>query len=400
MYDLCIVGAGLIGSSAAKHASKQSRVLLIGPEEPQDRRQTEIHGAYFDEARAAAQFFSHGFWARAFKDSRARFEAIIQYSGLEFFHETGFLAVGPASGNYIRNGLQNVEALGITKEVLSMDQMLKSFPYLSMRSCDIGVFVRNNAGWLNPRTLRQAQMRIASANGCHIVSDIVEQIQSLDGNLEIMTESGSVYHAKRVLLCTGAFTQFRRLLPSHLCPDVSLVAQSVLFAELGPDDLEALRAMPSMVIVDSDISDLQKKSCYVLPPVKYPDGKMYLKIGHGSQYESILRSHQEVQAWYTNPVPDDIKSGLIEILRANFPSLKPLSFHCDSCVTTNTANRLPFIDMATPSIGVVIGGNGYAAKSCDQLGKLGVDMVLGNEWSPEYHRDMLRCKWKVPESHL
>ena len=35
MYDLVVVGAGCIGSSAARHASRWGRVCLIGPEEPE-----------------------------------------------------------------------------------------------------------------------------------------------------------------------------------------------------------------------------------------------------------------------------------------------------------------------------------------------------------------------------
>jgi len=37
MFDLCIIGAGLIGSSCAKHAVKISprlKIALIGPPEP------------------------------------------------------------------------------------------------------------------------------------------------------------------------------------------------------------------------------------------------------------------------------------------------------------------------------------------------------------------------------
>ena len=35
-YDLCVIGAGLIGSAAARHASQNSnvKVCLIGPSEP------------------------------------------------------------------------------------------------------------------------------------------------------------------------------------------------------------------------------------------------------------------------------------------------------------------------------------------------------------------------------
>jgi pyruvate/2-oxoglutarate dehydrogenase complex dihydrolipoamide dehydrogenase (E3) component len=34
MYDLCVIGAGCIGSAAARHASQWGRVCLIGPKEP------------------------------------------------------------------------------------------------------------------------------------------------------------------------------------------------------------------------------------------------------------------------------------------------------------------------------------------------------------------------------
>ena len=37
MFDLCIIGAGLIGSSCAKHAAKLGphlKIALIGPPEP------------------------------------------------------------------------------------------------------------------------------------------------------------------------------------------------------------------------------------------------------------------------------------------------------------------------------------------------------------------------------
>jgi flavin-dependent dehydrogenase len=37
IYDLCVVGAGLIGSAAARHASQGGRVCLVGPKEPEVR---------------------------------------------------------------------------------------------------------------------------------------------------------------------------------------------------------------------------------------------------------------------------------------------------------------------------------------------------------------------------
>ena len=37
---------------------------------------------------------------------------------------------------------------------------------------------------------------------------------------------------------------------------------------------------------------------YVLPPILYPDGHYYLKLGHGQHYERIFETKEEVADWY------------------------------------------------------------------------------------------------------
>lgn len=47
-YEVAVIGAGLIGSAAAKYASEDvNRSILIGP----DRPFNGVHAAWFDEGR-------------------------------------------------------------------------------------------------------------------------------------------------------------------------------------------------------------------------------------------------------------------------------------------------------------------------------------------------------------
>ena len=59
VYDVAIVGAGMIGSSAAKYVSEDSiKTILIGPSEPQ----SGIHGAWFDEGRITRKLDKNQVW--------------------------------------------------------------------------------------------------------------------------------------------------------------------------------------------------------------------------------------------------------------------------------------------------------------------------------------------------
>ena len=55
-YDVAIIGAGLIGSAAAKYASEDVKTsVLIGPNQPQNG----IYSAWFDEGRIVEKLDTH-----------------------------------------------------------------------------------------------------------------------------------------------------------------------------------------------------------------------------------------------------------------------------------------------------------------------------------------------------
>merc|ERR1712079_814848 len=61
VYDVAIIGAGMIGSSAVKYMSEDSysvKTILIGPSEPQ----SGIHGAWFDEGRITRKLDKNHVW--------------------------------------------------------------------------------------------------------------------------------------------------------------------------------------------------------------------------------------------------------------------------------------------------------------------------------------------------
>lgn len=71
----------------------------------------------------------------------------------------------------------------------------------------------------------------------------------------------------------------------------------------------------------------------------------------------------------------------------------------DGCLTSHTPNNEPYIDLIAPGFGVALGGNGYAAKASDEIGRLAARLVLLGEWKSEIPKDRVKMIWKA-EAHL
>lgn len=77
------------------------------------------------------------------------------------------------------------------------------------------------------------------------------------------------------------------------------------------------------------------------------------------------------------------------LLAEVMPGFKPASTHFRPCVTSFTRHGFPYIGFAGGDrIAVVTGGNGQAAKSSDEIGRLGAKLVMdGRIDDPAYETD-------------
>ena len=79
---------------------------------------------------------------------------------------------------------------------------------------------------------------------------------------------------------------------------------------------------------------------YILPPILYPDGNYYLKLGHYNQFETDLPGHlKTITDWYEDGtgIPDAVKR-LSDFIVNDFirdPDIKFTDISSDCCVTVN-----------------------------------------------------------------
>ena len=83
---------------------------------------------------------------------------------------------------------------------------------------------------------------------------------------------------------------------------------------------------------------------YILPPIKYPDGNYYLKLGHYNQFETNLKGDMEtITKWYKQGtgVPDAVRllSDFVIKDLIKDPSISFNNITSDCCVTVNVSSH-------------------------------------------------------------
>ena len=374
-FQYAIVGRGLTGSAAARHLAEQvGGVVLIGPDEPADWQSHDgVFASHYDEGRITRTIDPDETWARLANRSIARYRSLEARSGLSFFGEKGCLISGLTTGRsqqYMGDIRAAAARLGVSPLLFDDTGLEAQFPYFKFPRGSDAVFEPDRAGYVSPRRLVATQTVLAQKAGATIVGDYATRITPHDGHAEIETAGGEIITAAKVLVAAGGFTNRPGLLPEPL--DLRVYGRTVSFFEVDDVEAERLSAMPSLIYEPEDIM----AGIYLLPPIRYPDGKSYLKIG-GDIVDIPLHTHQDVLAWFKRGGDATNHAHLVETMRQLMPDLKIQAITNTTCVTSYTPPNYPAIGWTSAaSIGVMAGGCGAAAKSSDEIGRLGAELLL------------------------
>ncbi|WP_312362893.1 FAD-binding oxidoreductase [Ensifer sp.] len=373
-FDFIVVGKGMMGAAAARHlALSGARVALVGPDEPSDwASHGGVFSSHYDNARITRTIDDDPVWARLAKRSIDRYGEIAALSGIDFYAEVGCLIAGPAPGgsyDYIEKVAYARDALGVEAPLLDQDILSERFPWFCFPEGFAGIHEAQGAGYINPRALVLAQTICAEKAGARIVRSEVASVSSAADGVVVTTVDGAVLSCGRVIVAAGGFSLSDQLLPRPI--DLVVKARTVFFAEVAAGDLTSYENMPSLIGAAPE----QENSYYLLPPVAYADGKHYIKIG-GDPTDRVLETEPDVRAWFRGSAGAGAAAHMGGLLAGVMPDFRPASTHFRPCVTSFTRHGFPYIGFAGDDrIAVVTGGNGQAAKSSDEIGRLGAVLV-------------------------
>jgi sarcosine oxidase len=131
---------------------------------------------------------------------------------------------------------------------------------------------------------------------------------------------------------------------------------------------------------------------YMLPPVRYPDGRLYLKIG-GEVSSPLIESGAEMAAWFRGGGDREVGARLMAEMRRVLPGLSVEAESVGPCAVVWTETGFPYIAEAGDGAVVLCGGNGAAAKCGDELGRLGALVATGARLGGEGYRQGFEAVW-------
>jgi sarcosine oxidase len=394
IYDVVVVGNGMFGAAATRHLSARGlRVVAVGPDEPADWKTHDgVFSSHYDQARITRIIDADPVWAQLAQRSIAVYPELEGQSGITFHHRSGGAWIYPQVPAALAR-LQQADAVGRTfgaefERITDTDAMAR-FPFLQVPSNAITLWERGAAGHIDPRAMVRAQLAVSGKQGATVLRQTVTGYTRRNEVFEATTDGGARVRAAKLLIAAGAYTN--HLLARGL--RMQCKARTVLLAEIDETEARRLQALTSTILwlADNPVLD----SVYSTPPVRYPDGKLCIKIGGSRHTPYLLETPQQFRQWFHGSGDTEELAALRSVLLRLLPGLRVTSYGAKTCVVAYTAHNRPYIDHLDVDDGfVVAGGCGAGAKSCDEIGRVAAGLVEAGAWSHDLPAETFAARWQ------
>jgi sarcosine oxidase len=380
VVDFLIVGGGMFGSAIARHLAPQATVTVIAATPRADG--SGAYGAHYDEARITGDLSRDPVWSalnRLARPGMAELDAaLITPSG-------ALNATVPDGPDYLAAAAALREQHGADMRVLTADETRAGFP-MTRFSPGETIVHQPGAGHFSPRRYVALATQAAENHGAEIIPGTVQALRTSAAGAAAELSDGRRVRAEAAIVAGGALAAGSGLLPVP----VELRAKSEVYAMAETDGQQALE-LAAMPCVNRPVTHPELSDLYVLPPVRYPDGRTYIKFGANTTADRWLPGPGAVRDWYDHGDGSGLLPALRDVLADLLPGVRVRDWHTRRCADAYTAHGRPYIDILVPGrVTIALGGNGRGAQAADAVGQLAARLALNGRWESPLPRDVFR----------
>lgn len=381
--EVVVVGRGLFGAAAARHLAQAGvDVIAIGPgaydpdQVPETLDEHTVFSSHNDEARLTRLQDRDPAWGQVTARAIGDYAALEEASGVDFHHDVGCLiASRPGGDGRNPDPIALLRGRGITHDYFEPGDRTWAarWPRLDFPTTHAVAFEPAPAGYIRPKRLIAAQETLTRLAGGTLITDTVIGVDRLGdgGGYEVTTSAGLRVRSSKIVLAAGAFTNFNGLVETPV--DLELKTEVIVLGEVTAADADALAGYPAVKYLnDGDVLD----AIYMTPPVRYPDGRSYIKMGANTWLDTNPTDLASVQRWFRTGTDDSYLELLEPALQALWPGVAFTAFRTRPCIVTYTPDRFPHIAEARPGLVIATAGNGGGAKGSDAWGAMAADLIV------------------------
>jgi sarcosine oxidase len=364
MFDAIVVGLGAMGSAAAYQLSQRGRKVLGLEAFTPAHDKGSSHGssriirqAYFEDPSYVPLLLrAYELWERLQADTRS-----------DLLHLTGGLMIGPPQSDVVSGSVRSAQEYALEHEILDAAQVRRRFSQFVLSPDEIALY-ESKAGYLRPEECIRQSLAQASKYGAqlHFEEPMTSWTAQSSGDGVTVTTSHGTYHAKHLILSTGAWAP-QILAPLGL-PIAAYRRVMFWFDPIGGVDAFLPERFPIYLWQPKDTVTF-----YGFPASDGCNHGVKVAIHNGDEMctpDSIDRNIRE-----------DDESAMRSVIAGRIPTLNGPLIEARTCMYTMTPDEHFIIELHPdyPQVSIAAGFSGHGFKFASVVGEILAGLAMDGQ---------------------
>lgn len=362
VFDVCVVGAGVEGSSAARYLATTGKNTLLIEQFPLPHSRGSSHG----QSRLVRYGYPEPFHTALMPESFQMWSEVEEKAGKRLISKVGLLTLDRPPYDEMSKVITNVRNVGQECVQMTAEEIVKRFPGLTVPPEECGALETTSGYIVADLALRCLQEQFVEYGGILRHSEKVLHIQP--GSVVDIKTTKTCYKAKSVIITVGPWVN-KLLKPLGVQIPISIQRMSVCYWPVTQPELYSADRFPGYIFS----KPLGKKNhIYGFPVLEYPG---LIKI---CPHDGVEIADPDFRDFPSKEKDQLFINRVAALIKAQFPGVKAEPGIVETCIYTVTPDHLFVLDRHPEYRNIIIGAgfSGHGFKMAPVVGKILSQLAL------------------------